>query len=152
MKASMLILLHEDVKIASWVANLLSVASDSTELVDKTASQVYIKEQNLCNERNRNIWLGSYTRVLFSDKVGSSGHLKQCPLYICWSLFSSSTHTLISIHSGSIWGCIHLLSQQVAAVLMRWLCCTPTLKFFSSPSLHSTSLDWLSTLLGFCQL
>ena len=55
MKASMLILLHEDVKIASWVANLLSVASDSTELVDKTASQVYIKEQNLCNERNRNI-------------------------------------------------------------------------------------------------
>lgn len=52
------------------------------------------------------MWFGGYTHVLFSDKVGSSGHLKHFPLYICWSLFSSSTHTTMSIHSGSIWGCM----------------------------------------------
>lgn len=77
----------------------LSVASDSTELVDKTASQVYIKEQNLFNMTETGIyrrvivlgevsmlgyiWFGGYTRVLFSDKVGSSGHFKHFPLYIC---------------------------------------------------------------------
>ena len=55
----------------------LSVASDSTELVDKTASQVYIKEQNLFNMTET----GIYRRVIVLGKVSMLG-------YMVWRLYT----------------------------------------------------------------